>query len=293
MPNPVGARIAHLVNPNEQEAVNAWISWSAEAGLDVVDVARLTPEVKQAVDAAGIAIGSFDVAGVGALFTRDEAKRAGAAASIRKQLAEAAALGGKVCFMCLHPEDKTLPRRDSFAMFKESFPAITADAERLGIQIVLEGWPGGAPYYATLGCTPETLRAMFEAVPSPALCVNYDPSHLVRLGVDYLRFLKEFAGRTGHVHGKDTVILEENVYLYGRHQEAAFGSPCKFSEGPWRYTIPGEGSVDWAAVAFELDVAGYKGAVSIELEDHRYWNSTEERRAGLQKAAAHLRRFFG
>lgn len=292
MSNPIGVRIAHLVNPNDQAAVNEWIGWVAEAGLDVVDVARLTPDVKQAVDEARIAVGSFDVGGVGALLSVDAARRAEGARSVQAQLAAAGALGGKVCFMCLVPEDATQRRRDTFEAFCDSFPSVTEEAERLGIKIVLEGWPGPAPHYGTLGCTPETLRAMFEAVPSPSLCVNYDPSHLVRLGVDYLRFLREFAPRIAHVHGKDTVFLEEDVYLYGRHQAAAFGNSVKFSEGPWRYTIPGEGEVNWAAVAFELDRAGYTGAVSIELEDHRYWDTTEARRSGLRKAAAHLAQFF-
>jgi sugar phosphate isomerase/epimerase len=277
-----------ITDREEGGSFREWCRWMKDAGFQAVDVPDLTPEVKRTAEEAGLSIGSFDVAQVSALFSRDEGKSAAALESVRGQMARSAELGGKVCFMCLKPEDNAMPRKETFARFKEIFPVLAADAERLGVKIVFEGWPGPAPHYPTLGCTPEVLRAMFEAVPSPALGVNYDPSHLIRLGIDYLRFLREFADRVGHVHAKDCVVLSENVYLYGRHQAAAFGHQVKFSEGPWRYTIPGEGEADWAAIAAELDFAGYEGAVSVELEDHRYHGSVENCRRGLIRTLNHL-----
>jgi sugar phosphate isomerase/epimerase len=291
MAYPLGVRLRNVVQ-NEPGALEDWIRWVSTAGFNAVDVAELNPDVKRLVDSAGLTVGSFDVEGVRALFSKDEAKRRDSIASVKEQMRTAAAAGGKVCFMCLVPEDASMQRKDSFALFKEVFPEITGEAEKLGLKIVLEGYPGPAPFYPTLGCTPETLRAMFEAVPSKALCVNYDPSHLIRLGVDYMRFLREFADRVGHVHAKDCKILEEDVYLYGRHQKAAFAQPVKYSEGPWRYTIPGEGDADWAAIAFELDKAGYEGAVCVELEDHRYAATIDDKRRGLSNTLAFLQRYF-
>jgi sugar phosphate isomerase/epimerase len=229
---------------------------------------------------------------VARLFSKDEEKRLAALAGVREGIRQAAAGGGKLCFMCLKPEDPATTREESFDLFRQVFPELLEECERLGVAVVLEGWPGNAPYYPTIGCTPEMLRAMFAAVPSPALRLNYDPSHLIRLGIDPIRFLREFAGRIGHVHAKDCAILPENVYLYGRHQPPAFGNAIKSSEGPWRYTIPGEGEADWGRIAFELDLLGYDGAVTVELEDHRYKGSPEEHRRGLVKALAHLTRFF-
>lgn len=138
----------------------------------------------------------------------------------------------------------------------------------------------------------EVLRAMFDAVASSALRINYDPSHLVRLGIDYIRFFREFADRTAHVQANDCILDEESIYLYGRHQAAAFGQPVRNSEGPWRYCIPGEGAVNWSQVAFELDRAGYDGAVCVELEDHRYKGTTEAHRSGLIKTLKHLSQYF-
>lgn len=288
--NPIGVRLTKaLTFQSDLETLKEWYAWLKENGFGAVDVQSLTPPVKKAVEEAGLAIGSFDVAKVPQLFSKDAGRRNDAAASVREQLTVSAGLGGRVCFMCLKPEDNDLPKREAFDMFREVFPSIVDVAEHLGIQIVLEGFPGPAPHYPSLGCTPEMLRAMFEAVPSKALGINYDPSHLVRLGIDYMRFLREFADRIGFVHAKDCQILTENVYMFGRSQKAVFDQPIQNSEGPWRYVIPGQGEVDWAAVAFELHLIGYTDAVSIELEDHRYNGSVSRVREGLLQAQAHLR----
>ena len=80
---------------------------------------------------------------------------------------------------------------------------------------------------------------MSTAVPSAAFGLNYDASHLVRIGVDYLRALDEFGDRIVHVHGKDTDFDAERTYEHGT-LGPTFRKPVGFSEGWWRYTIPGE-----------------------------------------------------
>ncbi|WP_219834087.1 sugar phosphate isomerase/epimerase [Paenibacillus sp. R14(2021)] len=273
------------------EGIEKTAQWAAGAGLNVLDVSRLTPEVKAACEAAGLGIGSIDAHHTGQLLSRDEGRRADALEAAKREMSEIAALGGRVLFMCLVPEDHTLPRKEGFAIWKETFPEIVRHAEQQGIYIAIEGWPGPAPHYPTLGCTPEMLRAMFEAIPSKHFGLNYDPSHLVRLGIDYIRALGEFGERINHVHGKDTEILHDELYECGV-LTSTFGEKYGFSEGSWRYTIPGHGDVEWGKVAVRLDRLGYAGAVSIELEDHRFWGSLEAERQGIVKAAEHLARWF-
>jgi sugar phosphate isomerase/epimerase len=113
----------------------------------------------------------------------------------------------------------------------------------------------------------------------------------VRLGIDYLRVLDEFKERICHCHGKDTEIMGEALYLYGHHAPALATSP-RFSEGSWRYCVPGNGAVNWAAVASALEQAGYGGVVSIELEDIRYWGTVEREQQGIRKAYRHLAQHF-
>jgi sugar phosphate isomerase/epimerase len=285
---PIGMRIPPRIG---KEGIEAVAAWAAEAGLDALDVPELTTDVKSACDKAGLAIGSVDAHGVAQLLSRDEARRADAVVSVKKQMDGMAALGGKVMFMCLVPEDATLPRADGFAIWRETFPEVVAHAERTGVYIAIEGWPGPAPHYPTLGCTPEMWRAMFEAIPSKHFGLNYDPSHLVRLGIDYLRALSEFGERINHCHGKDTEILHDELYECGT-LTATFGAKYGFSEGSWRYTIPGHGEVDWGKVAVRLDRLGYEGAIGIELEDHRYWGTIEAERQGIVKSVEHLAQYF-
>jgi sugar phosphate isomerase/epimerase len=95
------------------------------------------------------------------------------------------------------------------------------------------------------------------------------------MGIDHVRFLAEFAGRVKHVHGKDTELLNENVYEMGTELPATFAKPVAFGGTTWRYTIPGQGVVRWHRVFWMLKEAGYAGAVSIELED-AHFNGTEE-----------------
>jgi len=68
--------------------------------------------------------------------------------------------------------------------------------------------------------------------------VNYDPSHLIRMGIDPLRFLKEFVGRVYHVHGKDAELFADNLYEYGHEQPPTFAKEMNFGSMAWRYTIP-------------------------------------------------------
>jgi sugar phosphate isomerase/epimerase len=287
----IGMRIPPKLGSLGMQGVAAW---AAEAEIDVIDVPALNTEVKDALSAHGLQVGSIDGAGaVGRtnLLSEQEEKRSVAVRLLKNQFTEIAALGGKTVFMCLVPEDVTLPRERSFAIWKETFPELVEHAEREGVYIALEGWPGPAPHYPTIGCTPEMLRAMFHEIPSKHFGINYDPSHLVRLGIDHLRFLSEFGERVNYCHGKDTEILHDELYECG-HLSATFGAKYGFSEGSWRYTIPGCGEVDWGKVAVRLERIGYTGTVSIELEDHRFWGTLEAEQRGIVKAKEHLEVHF-
>jgi sugar phosphate isomerase/epimerase len=290
--NGSGIALGMRIPPKIGEAgIAQAVGWAASAGLDVLDVPRLTPEIREACNAAGIGIGSVDAASTAQLLSADDHRREAAAERLKQQMTDMAALGGRILFMCLVPEDHTLPRKEGFAIWRDTFPDLVAHAEQAGVYIAIEGWPGPAPHYPTLGCTPEMWRAMFDAIPSKHYGLNYDPSHLVRLGIDYIRALHEFGERVNHCHGKDTELLPDELYECGI-LPATFGEKYAFSEGSWRYTIPGSGEVDWGRIAVRLDRIGYRGAISIELEDHRYWGTLEAERQGIMKATQHLAQYW-
>lgn len=284
----MGITIGTLIPPKLAAQGIEWVApWAKEIGLGALELRKDFVQEAAICQQHGLGVGAVWADAMAGLISPDDAKREQAVASVCEQIRAMPAAGARNLFLCLVPEDDRQKIADSLAIFRETFPTIVAECEAAGVRAVIEGWPGPAPYYHTLGYTPETWRAMFAAVPSPALGLNYDPSHLVRLGIDYLRVLDEFKERIYHCHGKDTALLGEAQYLYGNLPPALGRSPA-FAGGSWRYCIPGDGVIDWSQIAFALGQAGYDGYVCIELEDARYWGTLEKEQQGIVKAYRHL-----
>ena len=271
----------------------AFAQWAAEVGFGAIDVGRVDAENKKILDDCGLKLGTVDLPQPwNALMDADEAKQAAGFEVYKRELEAAAALGAKVMFAVLLPPDSTQPRGKSFEILKGTLPRLMELMESLDLHLALEGWPGGGPHYPALGCTPETLRAVFGAVPSANLGICFDPSHVVRLGIDYKRFLAEFGPRVKHCHGKDTELNEEERYLCG-NLDSSFGGKYICGDRAWRYTIPGEGVVCWQYVMNRLSDFGYGGIMSVELEDHHYWQSVELQQLGMTRALGHLKQYAG
>lgn len=273
----------------KEEPLAAFAAWCKSDGFDALDLSRPDNERIGAIKAAGLELGTIDLAGTSKLLSPDPAVRREGIDEGMACINAIADAGGNKAFCVFYPQDAKQSRSDSFAHWAEAFPAVAAEAEKRGVSIAVEGWPG--PNNSALGVTPETLRLMFETVATPSFGINYDPSHLVRVGVDPLRFLDDFAGRVVHVHGKDTVLDEEAAYRYG-NIGSTFARNVAFGGGHWRYTIPGEGATNWAAVCGRLQRANFEGIVSIELEDFRYNGSVVGEKKGLSRARAFLSRYL-
>lgn len=149
-------------------------------------------------------------------------------------------------------------------LFADRFGPIADEAERRGLKIALENWMGFGgrlPFRpVNIGGSPDTWEALFRLVPSPALGLEFDPSHLYWQGIDHERALREFAGRVYHVHAKDTELLPERRYRAGVNGNS------------FRFRIPGYGAIDWAGFISSLVEVGYDGGVAIEHEDPVFWN---------------------
>ena len=77
------------------------------------------------------------------------------------------------------------------------------------------------------------------------------------------------------------------------HPGSAAKNQPGFGEGWWRYCIPGDGVVPWAAAAALLSQNGFAGHVSVELEDARYNGSAEGEQTGLIRSQKYLAQYFG
>lgn len=162
---------------------------------------------------------------------------------------------------------------DNLRLFEEIYGPMADYAESREVRIAFEtaGRGGGE---GNLAHCPELWDAMFEAVPSPALGLSFDPSHLVWLQIPNVPgVIRAYGDRIYHVDAKDTEILPDRLARQGI-----------LGNGWWRYRLPGYGALDWRAIFSALADVGYDGIVSIENEDPLIPG-----RAGVKVAAAHLR----
>lgn len=273
---PIGFRRA---GSEWQRDLSALAKWAAENHFDAIDLGRVGAEDVRILKAAGLKLGSVDLNTSG-LLDNDSGKRKEAVARTLVEVKEAVALGAKAFFLCIIP-DRSLKRSEAYDRAVESYAPITAALAAGGASLAIEGYPGGSPHVPALCCTPETTRRFILDTGGKGVGLNYDPSHLIRLGVDHIRFLNEFAPYVRHVHGKDTEIMSEEIYEYGLFQPAAFASGHGYGEYTWRYALPGHGVARWTEIMRTLQGNDFDGIVSIELEDENFNGSEAGEKAGL------------
>lgn len=143
---------------------------------------------------------------------------------------------------------------------------------------VMEGWhPDGYP--GNLAYSPELWEWMFDL----GLYLNYDPSHLLWMGIDPVEALRPYVTKVKHAQAKDIQLFPAQRNRYG-YPGRAVVRPDPWDVGWWRYRVPGLGEVDWTRIVDLLHEGGFKGALSVEHEDP-VWGGTEERiEAGLRIA---------
>jgi sugar phosphate isomerase/epimerase len=253
-----------------QKNPDSLLDWAKVNDLNIVDIGTEAPDQQAAFASAGVKIGTVDLPNGRLIFSDDLGKRDAAMDETTAFVETCAAFGVDKFFTVLVPEHKEKPRRENFATIVAALQMLVPTLEKHNACIVIEGWPGPG----ALACTPEGYRAVFREIPSNSMAVNYDPSHLIRMGIDPIRFLEEFADRVRHVHGKDTELLAEGLYEYGHEQDPTFGKQRHYGGMSWRYTIPGHGVFRWTKGFEILAARGYTGAVCIELEDE-YFNTDE------------------
>ena len=267
-----------------RECFNDSISWAKENGFGVIDLQGLDLEKVRRTRSEGLHIGSLDLPNSKGMITVEREKRK-ATIEQASEFIRATSEGNPTnYFVVTVPEDPDLERKENFEYMVESYGGLESALEESDSRLVIEGWPGPA----VVCSTPEVYRAFFDRCSNSCFGINYDPSHLIRLGIDPLRFLDEFADRVYHVHAKDTQIQNEGVYEYGWESPAMFTEKICYGGHTWRYTIPGHGEMRWSDGFRILSESGYQGAVSIEMEDANYCESTELIQLGLTLGGQYL-----
>lgn len=272
--------------PKWKPEIEEVIDWAKENGLECLDVVPDAATAKK-VHRAGLRIGTVDLpewnSGKG-LITGDDAVRNAALAKCRKLMEECAEIGPLNYFVVMLPQQPDLEPKVNFGYMLKFLETLVPVLEKNDATLSIEGWPGPG----ALCCTPESLRALYKAMPSRHIAINYDPSHLIRVGICPYRFLDEFGDRVCHVHGKETEFMTERLYELGNYQPALEAKNLYFGGTSWRYTIPGHGCYNWLRGLEILRKKSYRGCISIELEDMNFCVSEEGDRSGVLHGARFL-----
>ena len=145
-----------------------------------------------------------------------------------------------------------------YADFADRWNPIIDVFDEVGVRFAHEVHPSEIAYdYWT---TVATLDAIGRR---PGFGLNYDPSHMVWQGLDYVGFIPDFADRIYHVDCKDTKIRMHN----GRNGRLASHLPWADPRRGWDFISTGHGDTRWEDIFRTLNHIGYTGPISIEWED--------------------------
>ncbi len=177
---------------------------------------------------------------------------------------------------------------ENFEAFRKVWKPLIQYAESKKVKVGIENcpmiftqdeWPGGN----NLATTPAIWRRMFNEIQSDYFGLNFDPSHLVWMQMDYVKPLYEFREKIFHVHLKDARVYRDKLNDVG-----IMATPMEFHTPK----LPGLGDIDWGRFISALNDIRYKGSVCVEVEDKAFEGSLEERKYSLDLCKRYLDRYI-
>lgn len=274
--------------------VACWPAGKAErryAGVSHIDAERVCEDdeyaayVKKYVTARGMHISSL--AYYPNTMDPDLNKRTAAIEHLRALIKASAKLGvNMVTTFIGRDQHKTV--EENLELFREIWPPIIKLAEENGVKVAIENcpmlfgpdqWPGGQ----NLMCTPVLFRKLFELCPSPNFGLNFDPSHYVWQGLDYVQTVYEFKDKLFHIHFKDIKLYPEKLKQCG-----VLAYPLDYMSPK----LPGLGDVDWGAFVSALNDIRYKGDAVIEVEDKAFESCREDVLKSIRLSKRYLDNFI-
>jgi sugar phosphate isomerase/epimerase len=217
----------------------------------------------------------------------DLAERSSVRAHLRKVIDAAAALSCPTVGTFIG-RDPTRTVAENMTFAEPLFRSLVEYAGERGVRLVIEncvmeGWHPDR-YPGNLAYSPELWEWTFDL----GLYLNYDPSHLVWMGMDPVSAVAPYVDHVLHVQAKDIEVFP------GRRDRFGWPGPARSRDSPWdagwwRYRVPGRGVVDWRRVIDTLVEGGYEGVISVEHEDPVWSGSLDRVCAGLEIAHRTLR----
>jgi len=184
--------------------------------------------------------------------------------------------------------DKNKSVEENFETFKIVWRPLVLYAESKKVTISIENcpmiftsdeWPGGN----NLATTPAIWRQMFSEIKSEFFGLNFDPSHLLWMQMDYIAPLYEFSDKIFHVHLKDARVHRDRLNEVG-----IMAAPLAFHTPK----LPGLGDIDWSRFISTLNDIRYTGPVCVEVEDKSFEGSLDDRKYSLILCKRYLGQFL-
>ncbi len=153
---------------------------------------------------------------------------------------------------------KSVP--DAMETYKKVWTPLAKRAQDKGVRIAFENCDMGGNWNDAgqwnIAHAPAAWELMFNAVPSDAMGLEWEPCHQMVSLIDPLPQLRQWVakGKVFHVHGKDATVDWATVRTRGIRGGAQY---------VWHRT-PGFGDTNWTDVISILRQGGFKGAIDIE-----------------------------
>jgi len=127
-------------------------------------------------------------------------------------------------------------------------------ADKMGVDLAFELHPGEDLHDGY------SFEMMLKATGNhPRLAINYDPSHFVLQGLDYIGFIDTYAPYIKAFHVKDAEFRPNA-------KGGAYGGYAPWKERAGRFRSLGDGQVDFKQVFSRLTAAGYSSWAVLEWE---------------------------
>ncbi|MEE6729880.1 sugar phosphate isomerase/epimerase [Pediococcus pentosaceus] len=180
---------------------------------------------------------------------------------------------------------------DNFVLAENIFQPILEYADALGVTILIENCPmptwNPEGYPATITYSPELFCRLFTSFPTHRLGLNFDPSHLYWMGIDYLSVAARFADRIHSVHIKDVTTINNEPNRYGLYGKK-INKNNPFDFGYYQATLPGYGDIDWLQLLHVLRNNGFTGPLQVEYKNSNGFGSIADPQRGLAISRQYL-----
>ncbi len=247
------------------------------SAIDWEQVAAGDDRLRLEAEQRGITI--WDIMDGSVNFLDSDPDRARAHVEHTRTLIKAAKVLGARSVSVFTGRDPQLGLEANLDALPAAMAPVVAEAEDRGIRLCLENCPmvHQWPPRFNIAVHPGMWRQIFERIPSSALGLAFDPSHLVWQGIDYVAAARDFGPRIVLAQAKDSERLPQVIRSQGI-----------LEPGFWRHRIPGYGEVEWGRLLSALAEAGYRGPLFIEQEDPFFEGSQARAEAGIVATRRHL-----